>query len=98
MSGKDTEVWIATGDGRDLIRADMIVVVRLDPGGRLTAQLRDESKVTVTLIDGQSPEPLPGDFHRRLIRAVGELADSSGAQVVRAEHDGRVWRWIAEPL
>lgn len=97
MGGVGPEVWIATADGRDMVRADAIVVVRLD-GGRLTAQLRDESKQTVTLIDGATGVHPPADFHRRLVRAVAELAESSGAQLVRTVHDEDGWRWVTEPL
>ncbi|REE96715.1 hypothetical protein [Thermomonospora umbrina] len=93
-----TEVWIATSDGRDMIRADALVIVRLDATGRLTAQLRDESKVSVTLLDGSGTVHPPADFHRRLIRTIAELADSSGAQLVRAVEDADGWRWAAERL
>ncbi|SEG78599.1 hypothetical protein SAMN04489712_11298 [Thermomonospora echinospora] len=97
MGGVGPEVWIATADGRDMVRADAIVVVRLD-GERLTAQLRDESKQTVTLIDGVTGANPPADFHRRLVRTVAELAESSGAQLVRAVCDEKGWRWVTEPL
>jgi hypothetical protein len=64
----------------------------------LTAQLRDDAKVSVSLLEGSSSSRPPDDFHRQQIRAVAELADFSGAQLVRARHDGRVWRWISDPL
>jgi hypothetical protein len=81
-----------------LVRADAIVMLRLDETGRLTAQLRDDAKVSVPLLEGASGAHPPDDFHRRLIRAVAELADSSGAQLVRAKHEDGVWRWISEPI
>lgn len=97
MSGVGPEVWIATSDERDMVRADAIVVVRMD-GERLTARLRDEAKLTVSLIEAVGGTAPPADFHRRLIRLVAELADSSGAQLVRAVHDQEGWRWVSEPL
>lgn len=99
MGGTAPEVWIAASNGRDMIRADAIVVVRLDEeGGRVTAQLHDEAKVSVTLVEGTTGANPPADFHRQLIRAVAELADSSGAQLVRPLRDDRGWHWTTEPL
>ncbi|GGU92446.1 hypothetical protein GCM10010182_04640 [Actinomadura cremea] len=98
MSGTVPEVWIEADGGHDMIRADAIVMLRLDDTGRLTAQLRDEAKVSVTLLEGPSGARPSDDFHRRLIRTVAQLADSSGAQLVRAREKGGVWRWVAEPL
>lgn len=98
MSGTVPVVWVEAGGGHDLVRADSIVMLRMDQTGRLTAQLRDDAKVSVTLLEGSSGAHPPGDFHRQLVRAVAELADSSGAQIVRARHEGGVWRWISEPI
>ncbi|WP_131737333.1 hypothetical protein [Actinomadura roseirufa] len=98
MSGTVTEVWVAASAGHDIVRAEAIVMLRLDETGRLTAQLRDDAKVSVTLLEGSSGARPPDDFHRQLIRAVAELADSSGGQLVRARHEGGVWHWISEPL
>lgn len=94
-----SEVWISASGGYDMIRADAIVVLRMDRTGRLTAQLHDEARVSVTLLEGSSGgvHP-PADFHRQLIRLVVELADSSGAQLVRAEQVNGAWRWISESL
>jgi hypothetical protein len=97
MSGTAAEIWIATSDDLNMIRADAIVVVRID-GGRVTAQLHDEAKVSVTLVDaGVGPHP-PADFHRELIRVVAQLADTSGAHLVRPHGDERGWRWTTERL
>ncbi|WP_165488325.1 hypothetical protein [Actinomadura formosensis] len=98
MSKTVPEVWIETGGGHDMVRADAIVMLRLDETGRLTAQLRDDAKVSVTLLKGSSGSPPPDDFHRQLLRAVAELSDTSGAQLVRARHEGDGWRWVSEPL
>ncbi|XVQ14267.1 hypothetical protein ACQP1W_17515 [Spirillospora sp. CA-255316] len=98
MRGTVSEVWIAAGDGCDYVRADAIVMLRMDRTGRLTAQLRDDAKVSVTLLEGSSGASPPADFHRQLIRAVAELADSSGARMVRAHHEDGAWRWVSEPL
>jgi hypothetical protein len=97
MSANASDIWIVTSDGRDLIRADAIVVVRHD-GDRVTAQLHDEAKVSVTLVDSsKGPQP-SADFHRELIRVVAELADTSEASVVRPRQDDRGWRWTTETL
>ncbi|WP_344895564.1 hypothetical protein [Actinomadura meridiana] len=94
-----SEVWISAADGCDMVRADAIVILRLDNTGRLTAQLRDEAKVSVTLLEGSSGggHP-PADLHRRLIRMIAELADSSGVQLIRAQHEKDGWRWVSESL
>jgi hypothetical protein len=97
MSGTAPEIWIATSDDMNMIRADAIVVVRID-GGRVTAQLHDEAKVSVTLVDGSAGPHPPADFHRELIRVVAELADTSEAQLVRPHYNDHGWRWTAEPL
>ncbi|TDC43305.1 hypothetical protein E1281_35290 [Actinomadura sp. KC345] len=94
-----SEVWISATDGCDLIRAEAIVMLRMDGTGRLTAQLRDQAKVNVTLLEGSSGTGHPpADFHRRLIRTMAELADSSGTQLIRAQHQNDEWRWVSEPL
>jgi hypothetical protein len=94
-----SEVWILAANGGDMIRADAIVILRLDKTGRLTAQLRDDARVSVALLEGMSigAHP-PADFHRQLIRRIVELADSSGAHLVRAQHADGTWRWTSESL
>ncbi|MEU9023610.1 hypothetical protein [Actinomadura sp. NPDC048394] len=98
MSGTLPEVWISAADG-DLIRADAIVILRMDRTGRLTVQLRDEAKVSVSLLEGApgGGHP-PADFHRRLIRMIAEAADSGSAQLISARHVDGGWRWVSEPL
>lgn len=98
MSGTVPEVWIEAGAGQDLVRADMIVVLRLDETGRLTAQLRDEARVSVTLLEGSTGPRPPDDFHRRLIGVVAQLADAGGAQLVSARYEGDTWRWVSDPI
>ncbi|TDC70960.1 hypothetical protein E1200_03660 [Actinomadura sp. GC306] len=97
MDGAVPEVWIEAGGGQDLVRADMIVVLRLDETGRLTAQLRDEARVSVTLLEGSAEPRPPDDFHRRLIKTIGEL-DGAGPRLVRARYDGDGWRWVGDPM
>jgi hypothetical protein len=99
MSGTEAEIWIETSDGLNMIRADAIVVVRVD-GDRVTAQLHDEAKVTVTLVDATAGPHPAADFHRDLIRVVAELADTSGAHLIRplCDDGGGGWRWMTEPL
>ncbi|MGP4022612.1 hypothetical protein [Actinomadura sp. 3N407] len=98
MGATTSQVWIEAGEGCDFVRADAIVMVRLDKTGRLTAQLRDEAKVSVMLLEGSPGAHPPGDFHRQLIRMIAELADSNSAQLVGARHEGGAWRWVSEPL
>ncbi|MFD0898872.1 hypothetical protein [Actinomadura sediminis] len=99
MGGAVPEVWISAADGCDMVRADAVVVFRMDNTGRLTAQLRDEAKVSVTLLEGSSGKGHPpADFHRRLARAIAELGDSSGAHLIRAENRDGAWSWVTEPL
>lgn len=77
-----------------MIRADAIVMLRLDTTGRLTAQLRDAAGVNVTLLEDVSGGGRPpADFHRRLIRKVAELGDSSGAQLVGTQCEDGAWRY-----
>ncbi|GLZ15026.1 hypothetical protein Acsp04_52610 [Actinomadura sp. NBRC 104425] len=98
MSATAADVWIAAHDGGDLVRADAIVLIRFDGTGRLTAQLRDEARVTVALLEGSASGRPPGDFHCQLIRMISELAASSGAHLVYAHKDDRGWRWVSETL
>jgi hypothetical protein len=97
MSVITPEVWLMTSDGHDLIRATAIIAVHLDDG-TVVARLADAAQETVTLVTGSPEVATPPDFHRQMIRAVAELADSSGAQLVRAVRDQKAWRWVAEPL
>lgn len=97
MGGTPPQVWILAEAG-DIVRADAIVAVRLDTDGAVSARVRGEAKATVTLVAHTAGVPVPEDFHRQMIRAIAELADASGAQLVRAHHDDGGWRWTAEPL
>ncbi|MEU6745839.1 hypothetical protein ABZ914_06420 [Spirillospora sp. NPDC046719] len=98
MTGTLPAAWISGADG-DLIRADAIVILRLDRTGRLTAQLRDEAKVSVTLLEGApgGGHP-PADFHRALARMIAEAAASGSTQLISARHVDGAWRWVSEPL
>ncbi|MCW2889864.1 MAG: hypothetical protein QOE54_1106 [Streptosporangiaceae bacterium] len=87
-----------TSDEHDLIRATAIIAVHLDDDGTVAARLADAAQETVTLVTGSADVATPPDFHRQMIRMVAELADSSGAQLVRARRDQRGWHWVAEPL
>lgn len=97
MSESALDIWIATSDGRNMIRADAIVVVRVD-GGRVTAQLHDEAKVSVTLVDDPAGPHPPDDFHHQLIHLIAELADDGGRQLIRPWRDEHGWRWTTESL
>jgi hypothetical protein len=94
-------VWVARDDGRDIVRAAAIVGVGIDDGGTITARLGYSEGATVILADpgkrnGAYP---PDDFHRKLISAIAQLSDASGAFLLRPVHDEvRGWQWITEPL
>ncbi|HUK68572.1 MAG TPA: hypothetical protein VLW50_07450 [Streptosporangiaceae bacterium] len=99
MAGPD--VWVAKADGTDIIRADAIVAVGIDYDGHVRARLAEGEVSTVTLISaGPAEGPrTPSDFHRQLVRVVTELADATGAFLVRPVHaEPGGWRWLAEPL
>jgi hypothetical protein len=98
MSGTTPEVWLMTSDEQDLVRATAIVAVHLDDDGTVTARLADAAQESVTLVRASAETRTPRDFHRQMIRTVAELADSSGAQLVRAHRDGGGWRWVTEQL
>lgn len=98
MAGTGSEVWVATSDGRGMVRIDAIVAVRRDEDGAVVAQLAYEAGAVVMLVVGPRSTPTPTDFHRQLIRVSGELADASGALLVRPHCDDRGWRWVTEPL
>ena len=91
-------VWIATSDGRGMIRADAIAAVQLGDDGTVIAQLTGEAEPVLTVAAGSGGTPMPADFHRQMIRAIAELADASGALLVRAHRDDHGWRWVTDPL
>jgi hypothetical protein len=96
-----SDVWVASHDGTDIVRARDISEVGLDYDGNVTARLvgRDSTVVTLVAHRADHSEQQPGDLHRQLIRVVAELSDSSGAHLVRpvyAESSG--WQWVREPL
>lgn len=97
MSGTTPQVWMMTSDGSALIRADAIVVVQLRDG-TVIAQLSDPAQAAIPLAVDTAGTSMPADFHRQMVRVVAELADASGAQLVRAHQDDHGWRWAAEPL
>ncbi|MFB4314856.1 hypothetical protein [Actinomadura sp. 21ATH] len=97
-AGTVPEVWVAAGGGCDLVRADAIVMPRVDRTGRLTAQLRDDAKLSVTLLEGSAGDHPPAEFHRRLVRTIAELADSNDPHLVSARDEDGTWRWVSEPL
>lgn len=100
MSRTEPEIWIEAADGHDLVRADVIVMLRLDETGRLTAQLRDDARVSVPLLEGPSGVRPPDDFHRRLLRTIADLDDGDrhGTWLAKARRDGESWSWAVEPI
>ena len=96
-----SDVWVAKDDGSDIVRATAIVAVGIDYNGNITARLDHGEGATVTLAhsDKQPGMHPPEDFHRQLIRIIAQLADASGAFLVRPVHDEvRGWQWLTEQL
>jgi hypothetical protein len=95
------EVWVAKDDGTEILRATEIAAVILDYNGAVTARLAGGEVAVVTLVSGRphQEEHRPADFHRELLHAITQLADSSGAHLLRPVHDEEHgWRWVSEPL
>jgi hypothetical protein len=95
------EVWVGSEDGTDIIRARDISAVGLDYDGNVTVRLAGREGTIVTLVAHRAhhDEQQPGDLHRRLIRVVAQLNDSSGAHLVRPVHaEPGGWQWVSEPL
>jgi hypothetical protein len=95
------DVWVASDDGTEIIRARDIAAVVLDYNGNVSARLNSYDGTVVTLVAHREhhDEARPGDLHRALIRVVAQLSDSSGAHIVRPVHDEtRGWEWVGEPL
>lgn len=85
-------------DGQDVIRASAIVSVHLDASGTVAVRLSSMAHTAMAVMTGSAGRPTPPNFHRQLTRIVAELAESSGAQLVQANHDGHAWHWATEPL
>ena len=95
------DVWVAGYDGSNIVRAAAIVGVGIDHDGKITARLAQGEGASVILADpgkGDGAHPAD-DFHRQLISLIAQLADASGAFLVRPAHDEtRGWRWVTESL
>ena len=99
MDGPD--VWVASEEGTDIIRARDISVVSLDYDGNVTARLAGREGTVLTLVAHRAhhDEQRPGDLHRQLVRVVAQLSDSSGAHLVRPVHTKPGdWQWVTELL
>jgi hypothetical protein len=99
MDGPD--VWVASEEGTDIIRARDISAVGLDYDGNVTARLAGRESTIVTLVAHRAhhDEQQPGDLHRQLLQVVAQLSDSSGAHLVRPVHDeSGGWQWVTEAL
>ena len=95
------DVWVATDEGTEIIRAREIAAVGLDYNGNVTARLAGHDSLVVTLVAHRThrDEHRPGDLHCQLLRVVAQLGDSSTAHMVRPVHDeSRGWVWVSEPL
>lgn len=95
------DVWVASDDGTEIIRARDIVAVGVDYKGNVTARLAGQDSTVVTLVEHRThrDEHKPGDLHRQLLRITAQLSDSAVASIVRPVHEeSRGWVWISEPL
>ena len=95
------DVWVANDDETEIIRAREIAAVGLDYNGNVTARLAGHDSSVVPLVAHRThrDEHRPSDLHRRLLRVVAQLGDSSGAHIVRPVHNQeRGWDWVSEPL
>jgi hypothetical protein len=95
------DVWIAKDDGSDIIRATAIAAVGRDYNGNITVRLAGGEHVVVTLVldHEHNHAHTPDDFHRQLLRVVGQLSDTAEPAVVRpvySEEHG--WRWLRDLL
>ncbi len=96
-----SEVWVAKDDGTEILRAREIAAVSLDYNGAVTARLAGGEVAVVTLVAGRAHDDdhSPANFHRELLHAITQLADSSGAHLLRPVRDqAQGWRWVSEPL
>ncbi len=94
------EVWVAKDDGSELVRAGTIASVSRDYTGTVAVRLSggEQSAVTLVTVVSHEGKHTPIDFHRQLIRAVAQLADTAQAAVIRPVWDEQGWTWTAEPL
>jgi hypothetical protein len=95
-----SEVWVAKDDGSELVRAGLIAAVSRDYTGSITIRLSggEQSAVALVTVASHEGKHTPDDFHRELIRAVAQLADTAQAAVVLPVWDDHGWRWATEPL
>jgi hypothetical protein len=93
-------VWVAKDDGSELVRAETIAAVSRDYTGSITVRLSggEQSAVTIVAVVSHEGKHTPEDFHRQLIRAVTQLADTAQAAVVHPVWDDQGWAWAIEPL
>ncbi len=99
MSAPD--VWVAKDDGSDIVRAVAIAGVGRDYNGNITVRLAGGESAAVTLVVPGAHEGThtPDDFHRQLLKVVGELSDTAQGVIVRPAHDEQHgWRWVTERL
>jgi hypothetical protein len=94
------DVWVAKDDGSELVRAEAIAAASRDYTGTVTVRLSggEQSAVTLVTVASHEGKHTPEDFHRQLIRAVAQLADTAQAAVVHPVWDDQGWAWVIEPL
>jgi hypothetical protein len=93
------DVWVAKGDGSDIIRATAIAGVGRDYNGNVTVRLSGGDQAPVTLVADDGQENTPADFHLQLLRVIAELSDSAEPAIIRpAQDNSHGWTWQAGPL
>lgn len=92
-------VWVAKGDGSDIIRATAIAGVGRDYNGNVTVRLSGGEQAAVTLVADDGRDDTPADFHLQLLRIIAGQSDTAEAVIVRpAQDESHRWTWLAEPL
>ena len=96
-----TDVWVASDEGTEIVRARDIVGASLDYDGNVTVRLTGADSAVVTIAGRRAnhEQARPDDFHRQMVRVIAQLSDAAGPFLVRAvHHETRGWQWVSEPL
>src|SRR5579875_1641124 len=95
------DVWVASEDGKEIVRVRDISAFGVDCDGNVTVRLAGHDGTVITLVGRRThrDEHKPGDLHRQLLRVAAQLSESSEASIVRPTHEeARGWVWVSEPL
>jgi hypothetical protein len=88
------DVWVAKGDGNDIIRATAIAAVGRDYSGNITVRLSGGEQAAVTIVEADGNADTPADFHLQLLRIIGALSDTAESAIIRPVQDtSQRWIW-----